>query len=65
VKNPEAGGGRAIALRGVSWIVTGDARGALIAMEIASGAVVAGPFATDRDRLEALVGRVMAGTSVH
>ena len=59
VQNPDADV-REVALRGLSWIVTPVAKGVAIAIEIPSGAVVAGPFATDVDTLTAAIGRVLA-----
>lgn len=54
---------RPVQLRGLSWIVTPLARGVAIAMESASGAVVAGPFEIDRDRLTQAIERVMTGAA--
>ena len=67
VQNPDVEG-RTISLRGLSWIVTPVKQG--VAIAIASGAVVAGPFATDVDALTAAIGRVLAmpksdGSTVH
>lgn len=59
VQNPDADV-RKVALRGLSWIVTPVATGVAIAIEIPSGAVVAGPFATDVDTLTAAIDRVLA-----
>ncbi len=57
---------RAVALRGLSWIVNAyDEGGVVIAIEITLGAAVAGPFDIDRSALEAMVRRVLepyAGT---
>jgi hypothetical protein len=51
---------RAIALRGLSWIVNPyEEGGVVVAIEIASGAAIAGPFAVDRERLEAMITRVL------
>jgi hypothetical protein len=49
-----------VSLRGLSWIVDAGAAGVVIAIEIPSGAVVAGPFEIVRERLDAMVGRVLA-----
>ena len=54
---------RVAALRGFSWIVNPFEGGVLIAIEMTLGAAVAGPFAIDKDRLEAMVNRVMAAAS--
>jgi hypothetical protein len=59
VQNPDADV-REVALRGLSWIVTPVDKGVAIAIEIPSGAVAAGPFATDVDTLTAAIGRVLA-----
>ena len=59
VKNP-ATGGRYVALRGFSWIVEPTQGGVVIALEIPSGAAVAGPFAIDQARLDRLIARVLA-----
>jgi hypothetical protein len=48
------------ALRGFSWIVNPFEGGVLIAIEMTLGAAVAGPFAIDKARLEAMIERVMA-----
>jgi hypothetical protein len=62
VKNPAATD-RFVALRGFSWIVEPSADGGVvIALEIPSGAAVAGPFDIDRLRLDDLITRVLAGT---
>lgn len=59
VERPAALEPRPVALRGLSWIVTRYADGVAIAIEIGSGAVVAGPFAIDGDRLTAMIERVL------
>ena len=59
VQNPDAEE-RSVALRGFSWIVTPVDGGVAIAIEIPSGAVVAGPFAGDVDTLTATITRVLA-----
>lgn len=50
-----------VALRGLSWIVDTVDAGVMIAIEVPSGAVVAGPFAMAQERLDAMVGRVLSG----
>jgi hypothetical protein len=52
--NPEAGD-RTIALRGFSWIVEPAEGGVVIAIEIPTGAAVAGPFDADQHQLDALI----------
>lgn len=53
---------RPVFLRGISWIVDADrgSGGVLIALEIPTGAAVAGPFAIGQHELEEMIGRVMA-----
>jgi hypothetical protein len=52
---------RAIALRGLSWIVNPyDEGGVVIAIEITMGAAVAGPFDIDKASLEGMIARVLA-----
>jgi hypothetical protein len=58
VKNP-GGERREVRLRGFSWIVEPTAGGVVIAMEITSGAAVAGPFDIDQPRLDRLITRVL------
>jgi hypothetical protein len=69
VQNPDAED-RTVSLRGLSWIVTPVGGGVAIAIEIPSGAVVAGPFSADIDTLTAAVARVLArsasdGATIH
>ena len=45
-----------------SWIVNPFEGGVLIAIEMTLGAAVAGPFAIDKARLEAMITRVMAAS---
>jgi hypothetical protein len=59
VKNPD-GGNRFVALRGFSWIVEPMSGGVVIAIEIPSGAAVAGPFRIEQPRLDRLITRVIA-----
>jgi hypothetical protein len=59
VKNPEAVD-RYVALRGFSWIAEPTPDGVVIALEIPSGAAVAGPFAIEQPRLDRLITRVLA-----
>jgi hypothetical protein len=51
---------RFVALRGFSWIVEPTTGGVVIAIEIPSGAAVAGPFEIDQRKLDALINRVLA-----
>jgi hypothetical protein len=52
---------RAVALRGLSWIVNPyEEGGVLIAIEITLGAAVAGPFDIEQGTLEAMIARVLA-----
>jgi hypothetical protein len=59
-KNPD-GDARPVFLRGISWIVDPDRNGGmLIALEIPTGAAVAGPFDITQRELEGMISRVMA-----
>ena len=62
VKNPNAAS-RYVALRGFSWIVEPTPDGVVIAIEIPSGAAVAGPFAIPQLALDQMIGRVLAAVS--
>jgi hypothetical protein len=63
-RNPDGGGGdRYVALRGFSWIVEPTPEGVVIAIEIPSGAAVAGPFQIGQAQLDGLVRRVIAAAS--
>ena len=56
---------RAIALRGLSWIVNPfDDGGVVIAIEITLGAAIAGPFDIEKSALEAMIERVLARPAV-
>ena len=59
VKNPTAAS-RVVVLRGFSWIVEPTSGGVVIAIEIPSGAAVAGPFRIEQPRLDGLITRVIA-----
>jgi hypothetical protein len=61
-KNPGQAN-RVAALRGFSWIVNPFEGGVLIAIEMTLGAAVAGPFAIDKARLEAMITRVLGQSS--
>jgi hypothetical protein len=56
---------RFVALRGFSWIVEPTDGGVVIAIEISSGAAVAGPFDVAQPKLDAMVRRVMAAAAPH
>ena len=62
IKNPDTTE-RYVALRGFSWIVEPTPDGAVIAIEIPSGAAVAGPFDVDPKALDRLITRVLADAS--
>jgi len=57
-KNPESAQ-RFVALRGFSWIVEPTKGGVVIALEIPTGAVVAGPFDIPQARLDSLIEKVL------
>ena len=59
VRNPDAET-RYVALRGFSWIVEPADGGVVIAIEIPSGAAVAGPFAIEQPLLDRMIARVLA-----
>jgi hypothetical protein len=50
---------REVHLRGFSWIVEPTDGGVVIAMEIPSGAAVAGPFDIPQPRLDGMITRVL------
>jgi hypothetical protein len=60
VKHPAATD-RHVTLRGLSWIVEPAEGGVVIAIEIPTGAAVAGPFAVAQRDLDRLISRVLAG----
>jgi hypothetical protein len=76
IQQPERIGERTVTLRGLSWIVTplphhgggrvGDRgeKGVAIAIEIPSGAVMAGPFDIDAAVLTELISRVLGGPEI-
>jgi len=58
-KNP-SGDERPVFLRGFSWIVNPyEEGGVVLAIELHTGAAIAGPFSIDRRALESMVTRVM------
>jgi len=61
VKHPVATD-RHVTLRGFSWIVEPAEGGVVIAIEIPTGAAVAGPFAVPQRDLDRMITRVLAGT---
>jgi hypothetical protein len=61
-RNPTATD-RYVALRGFSWIVEPVEGGVVIAIEIPSGAAVAGPFDIDQRVLDAMITRVLAAAA--
>lgn len=63
VKNPDNPAAH-VALRGFSWIVEPIEHGVVIAIEIPMGAAVAGPFAIEQERLDAMVRRVIAASAI-
>ena len=63
VKNP-GGNSKFVALRGFSWIVEPVGESVVIAIEIPMGAAVAGPFAIEPQRLDALIRRVIAAAAL-
>lgn len=54
---------RFVALRGFSWIVEPTAGGVVIAIEIPTGAAVAGPFDIAQPTLDAMITRVLAAAA--
>ena len=60
VKDPAGDPDAPVSFHGLSWIVEPVGEAVVIAIEIPSGAVVAGPFAIAQERLDSLVGRVIA-----
>ena len=61
-KNP-ASDQRYVTLRGFSWIVEPAEGGVVIALEIPTGAAVAGPFDIPQQRLDALITRAIAAAA--
>jgi hypothetical protein len=60
VKNP-GGETPPVSLRGFSWIVSPEANGVLVHLEVQIGTASAGPFAIDERRLSEMIGRVITG----
>jgi len=63
VKNPDNPAAH-ITLRGFSWIVEPMEHGVVIAIEIPTGAAVAGPFVIEQERLDTMVRRVIAAAAM-
>jgi hypothetical protein len=63
VKNPSAQSS-VVVLRGFSWIVEPLDGNVVIAIEIPMGAAVAGPFAIEQARLDAMIRRVIAAAAL-
>jgi len=61
-RNPGAEA-RFVALRGFSWIVESTSGGVVIAIEIPTGAAVAGPFDIAQPTLDAMITRVLAAAA--
>jgi hypothetical protein len=59
-KNP-GGEQPQVSLRGFSWIVSPDANGVLVHLEMQMGTVSAGPFDIDESKLTEMISRVMGG----
>jgi hypothetical protein len=60
-KNPDVGPDMQVFLRGFSWIVNPfEDKGVVVAIEIQTGAAVAGPFEIDKQRLEQMISRAIA-----
>jgi hypothetical protein len=51
----------AVSLRGFSWIVSPDAGGVLVHLDLQTGTASAGPFAIAEPRLTDMIARVMGG----
>jgi hypothetical protein len=62
-KNPQTRSGF-VALRGFSWIVEPVDGQVVIAIEIPTGAAVAGPFAIEQGRLDTMIRRVIAAAAL-
>lgn len=61
IDSPQDSGERMVVLQGFSWIVepVAGGGGVVIAIEIPSGAAVAGPFALGQAELDAMISRVL------
>jgi hypothetical protein len=54
---------RVVTLRGFSWIVEPTPDGVVIAIEIPTGAAVAGPFLVEPRTLDSMITRVLAAAA--
>ena len=63
VRNPDTEN-RVVSLRGFSWIVEPTPAGVVIAIEIPSGAAVAGPFQVGQQALDSMITRVLAANAL-
>ena len=59
-KNPGAAS-QVVALRGFSWIVSPEAGGVLVHLELQTGTASAGPFAIGEAQLSEMIARVIGG----
>lgn len=60
-KNPEGGSDMQVFLRDFSWIVNPfEDKGVVVAVEIRTGAAVAGPFQIEKERLEQMISHAIA-----
>jgi hypothetical protein len=62
-RHPGTDDDRHVALRGFSWIVEPTDGGVVIALEIQSGAAVAGPFQIGQAALDAMIRRVITAAA--
>jgi hypothetical protein len=62
VRNPDAEE-HFVTLRGFSWIVEPTSDGVVIAIEIPTGAAVAGPFLMEQRKLDSMITRVLAAAA--
>ncbi len=65
VIEPGSPGDRPVVLRGVNWIVSPHEKGVVLAMEIHSASIVAGPFDLPQPDLERLLTRVFQAAQPH
>lgn len=61
--NPDVDPDRGVVLRGFSWIVEPSGTDVVLAIEIPMGAAVAGPFAIGQKEFDAMITRVIRGSS--
>ena len=60
-KNPGTTASPVVALRGFSWIVSPEAGGVLVHVEMQTGTASAGPFAISEAQLSEMIARVVGG----